>query len=108
MKSIITSSPEPETIEQVFAKLAQQWRIETRGISSTTELVIHPAYQQIIGMGKDVIPLLLKELEMRSGRWFWALKAISREDPVPDEKRGDTRAAIAAWLDWGNKSGYQW
>ncbi len=108
MKSIVTSPPEPETIEQIFARLSQQWKTETRGISSTTELVIHPAYQQIIGMGQDAIPLLLKELEGRSGRWFWALKSITREDPVPVEKRGDTRAAIAAWLDWGRKNGYQW
>jgi hypothetical protein len=37
-------------------------------------------------MGKDAIPLLLRELGKKSGRWFWALKAITREDPVPVEK----------------------
>ncbi|NEP54002.1 MAG: hypothetical protein F6K65_36510, partial [Moorea sp. SIO3C2] len=68
-----------EDIEQTFRQLVDQWRKETRGISSTTHAAMHPAYQQIIGMGKEAIPLLLRELEQKSGRWFWALKSITRE-----------------------------
>ncbi len=48
-------------IENIFRELVNQWKQETRGISSSTELILHPAYQQIIGMGRDVIPLLLRE-----------------------------------------------
>lgn len=95
-------------IKQIFMKLVNQWREETRGISSTTEASMHPAYQQIIGMGKEVIPLLLKEVEQKSGRWFWALKAITRQDPVPLEYQGNTEYMIKAWLDWGRNNGYQW
>jgi hypothetical protein len=76
---------EDETLEATFNQLVLQWRKETRGISSSTELILHPAYQQIIGLGKEAIPLLLRELEQKSGRWFWALKSISREDPVLPE-----------------------
>lgn len=91
-----------------FTKLVNQWRKETRGISSTTELVLHPAYQQIIGMGEAVVPLLLRELEKKSGQWFWALKAITREDPVPSEYRGRTKDMIRIWLEWGRSKGYKW
>ncbi|MEH2117523.1 hypothetical protein [Nostoc sp.] len=90
-------------IEATFTALVKQWREETFGISSTNQMPIHPAYQQIIGMGKPVIPLLLRELENKSGHWFWALKSISREDPVHPEYRGKVKEMTKAWLEWGNK-----
>jgi hypothetical protein len=95
-------------IEIIFQELVNQWQQETRGVSSSTELILHPAYQQIIGMGREVVPLLLRELEKKSGRWFWALKSITRQDPVPLELRGKTKEMIKIWLDWGRKNGYQW
>ncbi|WP_229415211.1 MULTISPECIES: hypothetical protein [Moorena] len=97
-----------EDIEQTFRQLVHQWREETRGISSTTQAAMHPAYQQIIGMGKEAIPLLLRELEQKSGRWFWALKSITREDPVQEEHQGNTQEMIKAWLNWGLRNGYKW
>lgn len=67
---------------------------------------MHPAYQQIIGLGPDVVPLLLAELEGHPDHWFWALHAITREDPVPSESRGKIKAMAQAWLDWGKRHGY--
>jgi hypothetical protein len=95
-------------IESTFTALVNQWREQNRGVSSTNQMSMHPAYQQIIGMGKAVIPLLLRELENKSGRWFWALKSITREDPVPPEDRGKTKEMIKAWLEWGRQKGYKW
>ncbi|HLP91243.1 MAG TPA: hypothetical protein VK184_22015 [Nostocaceae cyanobacterium] len=95
-------------IEATFAALANQWLAETRGLSSTNQMCMHPAYQQIIGMGEAVIPLLLRELEKKSGQWFWALKSITREDPVPPEHRGKTKDMIKIWLEWGRQRGYKW
>jgi hypothetical protein len=97
-----------EATEEIFMKLVSTWKQETRGISATTELAMHPAYQQIIGLGELAVPLLLKELEQKSGRWFWALKAITREDPVAPESRGRTQEMVKAWLEWGRKNGYTW
>ncbi|MCL1465717.1 hypothetical protein [Argonema galeatum] len=97
-----------EEIDRTFTNLVQQWRNETIGISSTTDLVMHPAYQQIITMGPVVIPLLLREVERKSGRWFWALCEITGEDPVPLEKRGKTKEMTEFWLEWGKAKGYKW
>ncbi|OUL34352.1 hypothetical protein BV375_04700 [Nostoc sp. 106C] len=95
-------------IEATFTALVNQWLEETRGMSSINQMSMHPAYQQIIGMGEVVIPLLLRELERKSGHWFWALKSITREDPVPPEYRGKVNKMIKAWLDWGRDRGYRW
>src|SRR5947209_16333291 len=91
-----------------FAELAETWRRETAPISSTTELAMHPAYQQIIGMGPAAVPLILRELEDRPGHWFWALKAITGADPVAPEDRGRVRRMARAWLDWAKAQGYVW
>lgn len=104
----ITTSLTSKETEIIFEELVNKWQEETRGISSSTELILHPAYQQIIGMGEPIIPLLLKELEEKSGRWFWALQSITRQNPVPLELRGKTKEMIKIWLDWGKENGYQW
>jgi hypothetical protein len=91
-----------------FNQLVEQWRRESRGVSSTEQLSMHSAYQQIISIGGDAIPMLLRELERIYGRWFWALKSISREDPVTPEQRGKTIEMIESWLNWGRKKGYIW
>ena len=94
-----------QELEVTFNHLVQQWQTETRFLSSTHQMVLHPAYQQIIGMGEAVVPLLLRELEKKSGRWFWALKSITREDPVSPDTRGRTQEMIKVWLDWGRAKG---
>jgi hypothetical protein len=72
------------------------------------KLVMHPAYQKIIGMGPGVVPLLLRELENDLDVWFWALRAITEENPVPKEARGDGAAMARSWLDWARRRGIAW
>jgi hypothetical protein len=99
------ASARRDSLREQFFALARQWQCETQWLSSTTEIAMHPAYQAIIGMGPEAIPMILEELSRRSGYWFWALKAISREDPVPPRDRGSIPAMRAAWLQWGSTKG---
>ena len=94
--------------QETFSALVSQWKRETEMTSSMTEMAMHPAYQRIIGMGTDAIPLLLRELEDRPDHWFWALKAITGDDPVPSEQRGRLKGMAQAWLAWGSRQGYAW
>src|ERR1700687_4065288 len=80
---IFTSRPAESRLEDHFRELARQWKEATEFTSSTTQMVMHPAYQQIIGMGREALPFLLAELRRKPDHWFWALKAITGEDPVP-------------------------
>lgn len=96
---------EDVALRERFAQLAQRWREETRWLSSTTEAAMHPAYQAVIGMGWDALPLILEELRADSGHWFWALKAITGEDPVSEADRGSIQRMRDAWLQWGRAKG---
>lgn len=88
-----------------FSQLSKQWRKDTQWLSSTTEIATHPAYQAIIGMGPDALPLILEDLQVNSGHWYWALKSISNEDPVPPRDRGAIKKMKEAWLRWGRNKG---
>jgi hypothetical protein len=98
----------PESLEDRFRRLAAVWRAETAYTSSSSDLVAHPAFQEIVGLGPAVIPLLLRELESRSGHWHRALRRITGVDPVPPADRGNVAKAAQAWLKWGKEQGYQW
>jgi hypothetical protein len=97
-----------ETIEERFQRLASLWRTETSHISSSTDQVAHPAFQEIVEMGRAVVPILLRELEQRSGHWHRALKRITGDDPVPPSDRGNLPKIREAWLRWGKEHGCQW
>ena len=97
-----------EKYEQRFLGLADEWRNSQGVTSSLTQLVMHPAYQQIIGMGETAVPLIFRKLEKEPDHWFWALKSITGHDPVSDESRGNIRQMATEWLEWGKKQGYQW
>ena len=92
-----------------FRNLAEDWRAQ-RGIrSSITTMSMMPAYQSIIGMGEDAIPLIVAQLRAEGDdpdQWFWALKAITQADPVSPEDRGDFAKMAQAWIQWAEDEGY--
>jgi hypothetical protein len=106
IEGMLSSGSERENIEPEFNRLVRLWKSERSSTSSTIEMAMHPAYQEIIGLGKAAIPFILRELSRESDFWFWALKAISREDPVPPRSRGRIREMTDIWLDWGRRKGY--
>lgn len=93
-------------IERKFATLAEQWRRDTAIVSSSTLLAMHPAYQRIIGMGESAVPLILRELSRESDHWFWALTAITCENPVSPDDVGNLEKMSAAWLQLGRERGW--
>lgn len=107
--AVATVATRESTVEK-FQRLAKQWRDERDQKTSVSDMVMHPAYQQIIGMGREAIPFILGELsrETEPDHWFWALKAITSEDPVPAESQGKIFEMASAWLRWGREKGYRW
>lgn len=90
-----------------FDALAERWKKETAHQSNIAKRALHPAYQEIIGMGERVVPLLLAELRREPDDWFWALQAITGANPVGAANRGYLRAMAAAWAQWGLEKGYK-
>lgn len=93
-------------LEAAFARLAAEWKRDTAHLSSTDQIVEHPAYRAVIGMGTQAIPLILRDLGKSKAPWFWALRGIAGESPVRPEDRGDVDAMTAAWIEWGARRRY--
>jgi hypothetical protein len=98
--------PTDETQEQRFHRLVSEWREETAHLSSMTKMIMHPKYQSIIGMGSAILPILFRELQQDPDYWFWALTAITEQDPTRPEDAGDLQKMTASWLKWAREHGY--
>jgi hypothetical protein len=94
--------------EEKFNTLVTRWKNETRTSLLMTQKCTDPSYQRIIGMGQQIIPLLLKKVSEPSGEdWVWALSAITDENPVKLEHRGIIDKIIEDWIKWGRSQGYE-
>lgn len=94
-------------LKEKFESLVKKWKEDTRFASTVLEMATNPAYQQIIGMGRQAVPLILKQLAKKPEHWFWALNSITGEDPVPENSRGNLPKMTKAWLEWGQQNGYE-
>src|SRR5579863_2528298 len=55
--------PDEESIEYRFARLAEEWSHNVGHVSSASDMINDPRYQDIISLGWPVVPLLLTDLE---------------------------------------------
>jgi hypothetical protein len=97
---------EEALLERRFEELARAWKADSLFMSSVTDMVNLPSYQEIIRMGPPVVPLLLRDLAKEPNHWFMALYAITGADPIPPQDRGNVDRMAAAWLRWGRDNGY--
>ena len=94
------------SLDQKFQSLAQDWKRETRFASLTNQMFLIPSYQRIIGLGPGAIPLILRELQKEPNHWFWALAALTGENPVDRASAGNVQEMTHEWLEWGRGRGY--
>jgi hypothetical protein len=93
-----------ESAEERFQRLAQQWIEESALMSSVTDMVMLASYQKIIGMGWAAVPLILEDLKLQPRHWFWALRAITDIDPIPQEDAGNVKKMAEVWVNWGRQN----
>jgi|SRR5690348_3727407 hypothetical protein len=103
---MLSDTSEQAALAERFRALADRWYTDTEALSSVSQMAMHPAYQEVIGMGRAAVPFLLKELQQQPQHWFWALRAITGDDPIRPEQRGKMGEMAAAWLQWGREHGY--
>jgi hypothetical protein len=77
----VPASESAEVLEEKFRRLASEWHNAVAHHSSTSIRNNYPAYQEIIRLGPDVVPLLLRDVEDNQTHWFYALRTITGADP---------------------------
>ena len=105
MTTSVTGNVSEADLRERFRRLAAEWHEQSRYLSNTAQMALLKPYQSIIGMGRPAVPLILEELRREPGQWFWALEAITGENPVPPDACGKVRLMAEAWLEWGKQRG---
>jgi len=101
----MSSTQAAESIHERFRELRDDWKSKTRHLSNTAQISLVFSYQKIIGMGPAVVPLILSELQKEPDHSFWALEAITDENPVSESDAGDMEASARVWVQWGRDRG---
>ncbi len=97
----------PSWAKWTFERLASEWKQQSRYLSNTAQMAMLKPYRQIIGMGWPVVPLILEELQRQPDQWFWALEAITEENPVSQNIAGQLPPITQAWVEWGVRQGLE-
>ena len=97
--------PPAETAEQRFRRLESPWQADTQYLSDARRIIDHTAFRQIIALGREIVPLLLHDLQTRPSLWVWALPEITGENPVSAADAGNIRKMSDAWVRWGRAQG---
>jgi hypothetical protein len=85
--------------KEEFERLAEQVEKDTMHCSAPRTWINHPSYQEVIKMGEISVPWMIERLDI-SGKWMWALKIITKEDPIPKPHRGYVKKMIKDWKEW--------
>ncbi len=90
------------TRKERFYGLRDQWQKETSHMSMSSQIVAHPAYREIVGMGREVVPWIIEDIKFNGTTFWWtALYEILKKGPhVPDYARGKVRLLNEMWLAW--------
>jgi len=86
-----------------FKKHEKKWKQDTKFMSSLADKYLHPSYARIIGLGWPAVSFILKSLQRQPDDWFYALRAITGENPVPMSVAGNMPKMAEIWIDWGKK-----
>ena len=92
--------------EEQFLQLLSEWRKETAFQSSPRVITSHSAYQKIIDIGEPALPFIFEDMQENGGWWYPALRAITGDNPVRKDARGNRKLNDEAWLRWAREHGY--
>lgn len=90
--------------EKRFWDLVGTWEHQNKNNNSRDKF-FHPAMTEIVGMGYEVIPLLLIAIK-ENYHWAMALHKITGAWPVKEKFAGDESKIIESWIKWGQTNGF--
>ncbi len=97
-----------QILEESFRKLADDWLEKIAFEASLFDITKLASYRDIIALGEEAVPFLLRELESRPNFWFAALREITKANPVADKDKGHLGKMTQAWLRWAKEQRISW
>lgn len=91
-------------MKERFDELKAIWENDTIFLSDSNKIVNHPAYLEIISMGEEVLPYIIKDMWETNNHWFEALRKITGVDVIPAEHYGNIPLMVQDWIEWANEN----
>ena len=91
-----------DSVEAIFRELYDKWYDETKYLSSP-KMFENKHYKDIISLGIDVVPGIIKKLKEEPVHLFEALVEITGQDPVSESHWGDAEQMARDWISWWEK-----
>jgi hypothetical protein len=92
---------------EYFSELVSAWKAETCILSAPDDIRSSIHLKQIMDMGREIaVPMIIRQLQIEGDNpyhWWWPLRTLVGENPVPVELRRDITQASRSWIDWGRK-----
>jgi hypothetical protein len=101
--SVFASQLYKRRLDRKFNMLKTVWENDTLFSSSITEVTNHPAYHSVIKLGKEVVPLIIEDLQTTNNHWFYALEILTGENPIRPNHRGNIELMKNDWVEWANR-----
>lgn len=99
-----------DSVEKQFRKYADAWyeELANDAHSSLTKITGSLNYLHVIGLvpKRQVITLILKELQETSAPWFLALQILTDDTEVGTRHSGNFHKIAEDWIAWGFDKGY--
>jgi hypothetical protein len=92
-------------VEERFQTLRADWLRSVFLASDTIARREHPAFQEILELGRPAVKILLEDMKTHGVNWCAALYFITGEQPVSAEHLYVSELAMADWLKWGSNHG---
>lgn len=83
-----------------FRRLYSVWLDDTAHMSSVREMMAQESFEQMVAMGPDVLPLVLRELKAKPTFLFLVAQRITGHNPVTPDCVGDVQKIVTCWVNW--------
>lgn len=94
-------------MESRFEELLGEWIRSTSHHSALQAIDAHPARQEIVSMGKQIVPTVLQNIDRYTIALSGILVELTGENPVKkSEHVGRVKFIAEDWKVWGREKGY--
>lgn len=87
-----------QEVEKEFIGYKNNWIKQTCYQSNPEIVYSNENYKNIIKLGNNVVPFLIKDLKENNGDWLFALSSILGLDPVKDFNKGNWLNMKEDWI----------
>lgn len=91
-----------------FYAVFSRWKHDTAFMSDPDDIARHPAFSDLVGLARYVLPQMIDELRIEPSALVWVLDDALEVQPYPDSSTGNFVEMSNAWIAWFERNRDGW